>query len=791
VVKVRALERKLLRDVVRLAAPAIAAALVVAAGIMAFIAMRGAYVSLELARAGYFERGRFADVYAPVVRAPVSVLERARAIPGVEEVDHRVTADGLIDLPEAVEPARARFVSTRGDVGLNRLSVRAGRLPGRDRVDEVVVNEAFAEARALALGDRLVATVEGRLTALRIVGIGGSPDFLYVVPPGSAFPDDERYAVLWLDHGALEAILDMRGAATEIFVRLGAGADEGLVLDELDRLLARYGGIGAVGRDDQLAWRFIDEELSQLDAQTWAIPLLFLGVAALLLHMVLTRLVESQREIIALLKAVGYANRRIALHYAELALLIVSSGALLGVLSGALLGEAMMGLYQRFFRFDVLAFQLAPSHVASAITMSVAAGLLGAQLAVRRAVALEPAAAMQPPVPPRYTAGWAERVPGFRRSSASTRMILRQLLRRPVRALLTTLGIALAGAIVVVSSVFTDAMSYAAELYFLEERREDVEVAFVAPTPAAAAVAELAHIEGVLLVEPTRAVPVRLRRDEREWEGAIEALHPASELRRGLDERGRRLPRVPPHGLVLTRELARRLEAPVGSEVIVERLDDDRRVTSARVAGLSDDLLGLHATASLAYARELFRDGDLATGALLLVDPAREAEVSRALRERPAVAGVAFRERSYESFRRLMTESTAVTSLILGVLASIIAVGIVYNSSRIALAERARELATLRVLGMTRAEVSTMFLGEQVALLAVAVPTSWGIGRIFAGWLMASVSASDLFHLPLVTDASTYAFATAVVLGAATLTALLMRRRIDHLDLVAVLKARE
>jgi putative ABC transport system permease protein len=787
------LNTKLRRELVQLRGPVLAASLVIATGIVAFLSMRGAYLSLEAGRASYFERARFADVVASTARTPDTLITRALAIPGVEAVEPRVTATVSLHMPGLQESARAALVSTHIG-GLNRLTVRQGDAPGRPL--EVMVSDAFAAAHALQVGDPLTATVEGRRVTLRVVGIGGAPDFLYVVPPGGLWPDDTRFGVLWMEHDSATALLGARGSFDELLVRLeGAGERRDLVerdvVTRLDALLADHGGHGARRRDEQVAWRFISEELRQLDTQTYAVPMIFLGIAALLLNMVLVRLVETQREIIALLKAVGYPSAAIAWHYVKLALAIVLPGIVMGVAGGFVAGRALIDVYRRYFAFDQLDFQLPVSLVAAAVLMSLVSGVAGAFGAARRAASLQPAAAMQPPTPPGYRRGLAEQAGVLSLLSPRGRMVVRQLGRRPGRTFLTVVGVALSVAIVVVASVLTDAIDYAVDLYFGQACREDVEVTLFVPQPRSAVLREIMATPGVLHAEATRMVAIRAHGPAGEWEGGLEARDVDGTLRIALDDRGHRLPPLPDDGVVLTEELANRLGVRPGDVVTVQRLDGDRREARTFVAGLTRDMLGLHCVSSLPTAARLFGDGDLVTGALLQVDPLAMAAVNAALQEHSNVAGVGLRVATRAAFDRMMTEAMMVTRSILALLASLLAVGIVYNNARIALAERSRELATLRVLGMTRGEVSVLFVGEQMLLLVLALPLGWGIGRLLAGVLMASLTMSDIYRLPLVTVPSTYLFATAVVLLAGVFTSLLMRRRLDRLDLVAVLKARE
>lgn len=800
-VRVPALRRKLLRDLVRLAGPSFAVAVVVASGITAYVTLRGAYLSIEQARARFYERSHFADVFARVERAPLSVAWRVAAMPGAEEIEARVSDEVVVDVPGFDEPVRGRLLSVRPDNhGLNRLTLREGRMPERNARTagsdaEVVLSEAFALAHDLHPGDALGVIIDERWRSAFVVGVAASPEFVYTIAPGGVWPDDQRYGVLWMDEEAVAAALDYRGAWNDLVVKLAPGANEAAFRDELDRVLARWGGTRAAPREDQISHRFVDEELRQLETQTFVVPLIFLGVAALILHMVLARLVESQREIVGLLKAVGYKNRELVLHYTGLAVVIVAAGGVLGVAGGVGLGGPMVGLYREYYRFDELSFALQPATVVAAFGMSLVAGVVGALVAVQRVVRLQPAAAMQPPAPPAFSRGVLEQTRALAVLSPGARMVARQLLRRPTRSMLTVVGMSFAVAIIVVASAVQDAMRYMMDLTFGQTQREDVELVLAAPRPRQAVRAAVGRLPGVRYVEPTRAVPVRLENGSSTWEGALEGRSgegdPGLALRLSLDVDGRALPPLPLDGIVLTDELARRLDVEPGDEVFVERLDQDRRRARARIGGLTNDLLGLHAAGRLDVLEELFPEGDVANGALLLIDEERQRELSLRLKELPLVAGASSRAATLETFERLLAESFAVTRLFLSFFASVIAVGIVYNSARISLAERARELATLRVLGLSRAEVSRIFLGEQLAIVVVAIPAGWLVGRLLTALLIRAVATSDLFRFPVITMPRTYLFATVVVAAASVVTAVLARRRLDKLDLVAVLKARE
>jgi putative ABC transport system permease protein len=256
--------------------------------------------------------------------------------------------------------------------------------------------------------------------------------------------------------------------------------------------------------------RFVSDELTQLRAMASIPPVIFLTVAAFLLNVVLNRLISTQREQIAALKAFGYTKLEVGLHFLKLALLIVIVGTILGTATGAYLGRGLTAMYTKFFRFPVFAFSLEPGVVLLASLTSFTAGVLGVSDAVRRAMKLPPAEAMRPEPPTRYRATIFERIGLQRLLSHPARMILRQIERRSLRAALSSFSISMAVAVMVLGSFTRNIIDYVTDLQFNIAGRYDSGIAFVEPT-SAHALHEVAHLPGVLRTEPYRTVPVRMR----------------------------------------------------------------------------------------------------------------------------------------------------------------------------------------------------------------------------------------------------------------------------------------
>jgi putative ABC transport system permease protein len=786
----RPLDRKLLRDLWSLKGQAFAISMVIGAGVAMFVMYLSNFHSLRLTQQAYYDRYRFAHVFAGLTRAPLSLRDRIADIPGVARVDARVVVDVTLDIPGLEEPASGRLIGIEIPARpmLNDLFLRRGRFPAPGGPDEALVSEAFALARGLGPGDRIGAVINGRRRDLEIVGVALSPEYIYSIRPGELVPDDARFGIFWMQGRGLAAAFDMEGGFNNVSLTLLPGASEPDVIARLDRVLATYGGLGAIPRSLQTSHWYVDNELTQLQTVGFILPIIFLLVAAFLLNVVLTRIVSVQREQIAALKALGYTNGELAWHYTKLSLLIGAAGGAIGVIGGSWMGSGMTSIYNQFFRFPTLTYVLPPNVVAAGVAVSFVAAVLGALNAVRRAAALPPAEAMRPEPPARFRRSLIERMGLAAYLSAPVRMILRNVGRHPVRAATSIMGIAAAVAMLILGTFFLDSIAVLMDLQFFVIQRQDVTVTFVLPA-SGRALHDIRRMPGVIDAEPMRAVPARLRSAHRSRIVSLQGLVAAGELNRVVDVAGGAM-RLPPDGLVLSLKLAEVLGARAGDSLIVEVLDGRRPIKAVRVAGIVEEYMGTAAYMEIGAVRRLVQEGDTLTGAFLKIDSRDADELYARLKDTPMVAGVSLKRSAIESFENTLAETFYVMIFFNLLFSGVIAFGVVYNAARVSLSERSRELASLRVLGFTRGEISFILLGELAVVVVLAIPIGLVLGYAFAGALIAAFN-TELYRFPLVITPRTYAYSATAVLVAAALSGLAVRRRLDHLDLVAVLKTRE
>ena len=786
---VKSLDRKLARDLWSLKTQVLSIALVIACGIGGFIGSFSTYGSLLWSRDNYYDTARFPHVFATVKRAPQSLAERIRAIPGVVEAQTRVVRDAQLSIPGVVPPMIARLIGRdlEHPRGMNRLTLTSGRWPAPGTRGEVVVNQRFLEARGLKLGDRMNVLLNGKLERLTLVGTALSPEYIFATR-GGGMPDDEWFAVLWMDARNLAAAFNMEGAFNSVLLRLSRDVSPESVIERLDAVLEPYGGFGALGREDQVSHKIITQEIEQQRIFGTVLPAIFLLVAAFILNVVLHRQVNAQRGEIAALKALGYDDRWIAWHYLQFASVIVLIGTLLGIGLGYWLGQAMTGLYTDLFQFPRFNYFMPGWLVLAGTGAALAAAFGGAFAATRGILRLRAAEALRPPAPAEFRALLLERLGYAHLLTPAQRMIMRNIERRPVRAASTVAGIAGSVAILISGTFWKDSLDWFIDVQFNQVQRADVNIGFAEPVHRSVRL-ELARLPGVSEVEVTRAIPVRLRAGHRSYRTGITGVADDATLQRILDAELRQA-KPAPGGVLLTSRLAERLGVRPGDTVIAELLEGKRVRAEVPVTGTVREMAGMNAWMRLEDLNRLAREGPVVSGAGLSVERAQETALLERLKEMPAAAVVIVHRTLIDTFRATSARNVIFFTTVLSIFAATIAVGVVYNNARIQLAERAWELASLRVLGFTRREVSVLLLGELAVEIAAAIPLGFLAGFWLAALLVA-LMAQEVMEFPLVIFPDTYVYSGAVVVAAGIVSALIVRNRIDNLDLVAVLKTRE
>ncbi|RME66627.1 MAG: FtsX-like permease family protein, partial [Alphaproteobacteria bacterium] len=621
-----------------------------------------------------------------------------------------------------------------------------------------------------------------------VAGLVLSPEYVYAIAAGQLVPDPKRFGALWMGREHLAAAFDLDGAFNEVLVKLEHGADEAEVIRRLDLLLDRYGGVGAYGRDEQISDEFLSNEMDQLKTMTGILPPIFLGVAAFLLNVVLSRLIETEREQIGLMKAFGYSTFAVGWHYAKMVLVLTGLGVMLGFAAGSWMGRGLASIYQEFYVFPFLIFAAGHDVYALGALISLAAAFAGTFSSVRRAARLAPAVAMRPPAPVDYSGALSRKLATTHWLGEPSRIVLRHLIRRPGRAALTVLGIAMALGLRIASESSNDNIARMIELTFDYAQRQDATISLIEPR-AGNIVHAFDRLPGVMSVEPFRNVPAKLKFGANEKRQSLTGVVPNAGLNRLIDLEQHAVDPAP-FGITLSRALAEQLNIATGERLTVDVMEGRRPRLSVPVTSLVDVYIGTPAYMDIRALNALMQEGPVVNGAYVMLDSAKLPALYKQLKETPAIGGLALTQSAVETFDRTMAENLGIMTLFNTIFASLIVVGVVYNNARISLSERARDLACLRVLGFRRSEVSVIALGELAILVLASLPLGIAMGMGLS-WFIAKRFSTDLFIVPYALSSRTVAIGIITVLVAAIVSALIVRRRIDRLDLIRVLKTRE
>jgi putative ABC transport system permease protein len=784
------LNRVLWSDLKRMWQQSIAISFLLACGVATFVMSTSAMRSLEVSRERYYREYRFSQVFAVLTRAPQSLALRLASIDGIERLQTRIVRSVLLDIPSMVEPASCRLVSIDSDPtqGLNRICLRKGRFPNANTRNEAIASEPFAEAHRIQPGEELMVNMDGRKEVLTIVGIGLSPEFVYTVQPGLLLTDDRRFGVLWMPRSSMEAAFNMEGAFNNLNATLYPNASIANVIYQVDRTLRPFGGAGAYTRRDQESDRRLSDEMHQMRSMAYVTPFIFLSVSAFLFNIVLTRMVHQQKEQIASLRAFGFTRYELAFHYFKFLVVLVACGIAMGWLVGWRLSIWMTDTYSMFFRFPIVIHVFAYREATIAAMIGFLSACMGSFGALRKVIKLEPAVAMRPEPPQTLGSDWLGRLGLGNALSPMGKMILRRMESNTLATILSILGIAMGVAVLVLGSFMEDTIAFVLDVQFGRSQRQDVMLTFNEPKSASGQY-DATHLPGVTQVEPFRSVAVRIRHGTNQYRLSLMGLTEHPELYRILDENQKPIAFPQGSGLTFTKKLCERLDVQLNDTVTIEILENDRKPETMQVSSVFSNYTDPAAFLNRMDLHRLMRESERPSGVFMSIDSNEIDSLYEKVKETPAIAGVLDNNAARKNFKDLIQSNTRIMRIVNSIFGVIIAIGVIYNAALIALAESSRDLATLRVIGFSRREVATVLIGEMAIITLLAIPIGLPIGYGFC-YLATLAIDTDTHRFPLIVSRHTFAYATLVILMAALASTLIVRRMLNQLDLVSVLKVK-
>ena len=789
------LDRKLRRDLMHARGMLAAVIGIISVGIACFVSMASLYLNLEQARRSYYARNRMADFWVGVKKVPISELGRITSIPGVAEIRPRISFAAVVDLDGVEKPLSAQVLSLpdRPRPVINDIVIKSGGYFTGSRVEEVIINDAFARARRIRAGDKIHIILNNRRQELTVVGTAISSEFVYLLGPGGIVPDPLSFGVFYVPLTFAEDANNFEGAANEIVGRLKPRYQDrpDVVLQRIEDVLEPYGVGLPTPLSRQASHWFLSSEITGLKVQAVVLPGIFLAVAVLVLNVLMTRIAEQQRTIVGTLKALGYSNAALLIHFLKFGVVIGIVGGLLGAVIGYFLAGWITEMYKQFYEFPRLVNLAHPSIILTGMAISIGFSALGTLRGVKSVMQLEPAAAMRPKPPPnirrllieRWTLFWRQL--GFR-----WHMVLRGIFRHRMRTAAGVVAAALGAALILVTFTMRDSMLHMLAFQFDKVLLSDFELSFEIER-GYSAMLDVRAMPGVDSAEPVLHVPCTLSKGYREKEVSITGIREDASMTVPRAADGTPVP-VPRSGLMISRKLATVLGVAPGEQIVLEPLRGRRDPRKVLVTRVMDSYLGLDAYANYSYLNELI-DEQRAVSTLQL-KTSRSPEVARQfyreLKQIPAIKSIQAVRDQKQHLMDTLVGQMLISVIITIVFAGLIFFGSILNASLISLSERRQEIATLRVLGYTEREVGSLFLRESVSLnllgTLLGLPLGYALSRLLTG-----LYDTELFRLPFVASPSSYLITVLLGLAFTLLAHSFIQRNIRRMDWLDALNVKE
>lgn len=792
-IRLNVLNRKLLRTLYRTRGQAIAVAMVVMCGTASFISVLSALRNLQLTRDTYYSQYRFADFEIHLERAPSTAVFKVEELPGVRQARGRIVQDVTVDLPDEDEPRFGRVISMpdHPEAVINDIALMSGRYFEPGGSNEVILSDRFANENQLEIGDRINVKIDTKEYPLRIVGLALSPEYIYVIRNlQELLPNPRKFGIMWVSESFAENALDMTAARNNIVGTVDNLDDLDIILDDAEQLLEPYGVFASVRKDEQISNKFVSDEIRNLIITARIVPTTFLGIASLIILILLNRMVRKERTEIGLLKAYGYSNLAVAWYYLKFALLLAVAGCLGGFIMGQYFANQMIQIYVDVYQFPLLKARIYPDILSRSMGIALVFAILGALMAATHAARIHPAESMRPESPRAGHKTMVENIRFiWRRLSFSWKMIARNISRNKFRAALNIFGVMVSCGLLIMGYFTMDALDFMLNYQFSVTQREDVKVSFFQEL-GKSALYDVARMDYVERAEPLLQYPFTIRSDWREKDIPIVGLPRNAQLQVLTDDKHRPVD-IGDQGLILSERVAEQLGVRPGDTVelkpLMGRITDTTMMVVSKVV---TQYLGVSAYMNIEALSRIL-DEPFATNAVLVrTETGKEEELTLDLKDVPAVAAADIKMESYENLVNTLAKNMAVINTMLIFFSGVISFAIIYNVTTVALAERQRELASLRVLGFTRNEVGRIMYNENFMLgfFGILLGVPFGIGLSL---ILVQFYDNDLYRFPFHIDRETFVVAIVATLVFIGLANLAVRRKIHTLDLVEVLKARE
>ncbi len=784
--------RKVFRDLKENKGTYFACIVIVIIGLMVFTSFSMVSDNLRKSQQNFYTNQNFADGFAQVRALPYSAVDRLSKIEGIAEIQGRMVKDVTVLFPGRTDNTYLRLISVdpKAAKPINDMLLNQG-IPLSKGKANIWVDTAFFDANDLRMNDKIEVVAGGSKHELQVVGVGQTPEYIYALRSSAdIFPTPENFGIAFVPLDTMKNLFPQENGFNDLVFNTLPDTDFEELKSVLEYELKTYGVIAIFPREDQMSHLLLTGELDGLQAMTKALPILFLSIAAMILYIVLKRLIEQQRGQIGILKAMGYTQTEVIVHYLSYALVIGLSGGIVGVILGFMLSKPFIEMYQMFFNMPGMEVSFDPKYLFIGILISFGFSILAGYQGSKRVLSLEPAEAMRPVAPVVGKKVLIEKISFvWDMLTVQGMMAVRNISRNKARSVFILIGVMLCFAI----TTFTGSMNELFQKMLFDQyeyvETYDVKATLAKPIEEKGAGRELMAFSGVKNVEALAEIPITIKNKWHKQDTVLLGIPKDGSLYNIIDQNYNKID-PPENGLLLTQRLAELLDVGIGSTIKIESpyLKEDAQ-DQLEVVGIIPQYVGMNAYIELGAAQNFLKQGDLVTSLLLEMEQEHVKDFQETYLQSDLIAGIDEKSHRMEKLQEMMKSygSMIYIYMLIGI---IIGFAIIYSSSIITVSERSRELASMMVLGLTPGEVLSVITFEQWSIGIMGIVAGIPMSHLMLSAISQAMS-TDVFTMPVSITSSSYIMGGIVTCFSIWIAQRFAARKIAGLSLVEVLKSPE
>lgn len=777
------LDLRLLRLINNQRGQFIAITVLVIVGLTVYTALSTAIVNLEDTLNYYYDQTNFADIFVQFSKVPESALNKVKKINGVKEVEGRIVFDIRMETEDSNEKVKTRIVSIPDNNMINKLyTIEGNYIETKNK--EVMVIEQFANARNMNINDTIKPYIEGKTFDLKISGISASPEYVYLMEnEQSLLPMPDKFGIIFVSQEFARQNFGFKDSYNEILVTVKDKEKIDKIKNQIEKELDQYGIKRIYTRKEQLSNRMVMEEINGVKKTSSTVPVIFLGVAAIIISAMLSRMIRNDRMSIGVLKALGYSNINVLMHYTKFSILIGLIGSILGIILGTVLSGSIAKLYAQFFNIPMLKFKLYYVYMFSAIILSIIFCTLAGIWGSRKVLKILPAESMRPEPPKQGGRIFLDRIDIlWKKLSFSWKMVLRNILRNKKRFIFITFGIAMTFAITLMPSMMDSAMNDIFDGHYSEFQKMDYNINFSTPL-STNAINEIKHIVKVEKIEPKIEFPFEIVYGNNKMVANIIGVNNDTEFY-GFKNINEQNINLPSEGIVLSEGLARFLGVQKGDKVKIKTFIPNKNDIYVEVKDIIKQSLGTNGYMDIGIMGSELLDKGLITGVYIDSND----DIKEKLENVKNISSI----QSLEDMRSIFEEFVELTLYSIGMMiifAGILGFAIVYNSTIMNIAERKLEFSSLRVMGFSKKEIFKIVTKENTVMTIFGIILGIPLGQSMLSSLEKTFN-TEIYTLEMNPTLSSYIITSVLTIAFVVLAQLATYKKINKLDFIEALKNR-